>query len=383
MNRQNFEPVREMISYLLHRGCQVLFLLSIASFNGSAQTPFEEYNPRFEIFTLPGGTLGNNVNSIVQDSIGFVWFGSHGGLHRYDGHRINTFKHDPRDTTSISVSYIEWLYVDREGKLWVGTYGGGVNLFNHGDETFTHYMFDPDNSNTISHDYVQMISEDTLGNIWIATSEGLNRFDPSTEKFDRFMFDPNDPNSISDDFVRCIYVDSEGTVWAGTGNPFDIQSTSGGLNRYVPESKSFVRYLQQSGSNSSLSDHKIRAIYEDASGNFWVGSANYGLHLMDRSTETFERYLSDPDDPGRLSAPHPADGLDDPTGHVTFIREDLDGRLWIGAWRGGLNIYDPESNLTKHFEPVDEDLKTAPNYFMWQMCQTRDGSIWLATAGGG
>ena len=75
--------------------------------------------------------------------------------------------------------------------------------------------------------------------------------------------------------------------------------------------------------------------------------------------------------------------MDDPSGHVTFIKEDMAGRLWIGAWRGGLNVYDPTSKLMNHFEPYDIEQGSKVNFFMWDMYQTRDGTIWISSAGGG
>ncbi|MDH3244957.1 MAG: hypothetical protein OEM26_10105, partial [Saprospiraceae bacterium] len=136
-----------------------LVLISIPALTLYAQTD-AQFKPRFEVFELPGGTLGNNVNCIIQDSFGFVWLGSHGGLHRFDGHRIKTFKHDPRDTTSISESYIEWLHMDPKGRLWIGTYGGGVNCYDHETGTFRRYMHDPEDENSLSHNYIQMITHD-------------------------------------------------------------------------------------------------------------------------------------------------------------------------------------------------------------------------------
>ena len=280
-----------------------LFLILCTSVSLLAQTNFEDYNPEFQIFRLPGGKLGNNVNSIIQDSTGFVWFGSHGGLHRYDGHRIKTFDHDPRDTTSLSVSYVEWIHLDKRGKIWVGTYGGGLNLFNEQDETFTHFVHS-DDPNSLSHDYVHMIAEDQAGQIWIATAKGLNRFNVTSQQFTRFEYDPNDPTSISSDFVKSVYVDREGTVWAGTGNPFDLQSNEGGLNRFDAKNESFTHFLQDTQDASKLTNHKVRSMYEDSKGNFWIGTDAYGLYLMDRKSGTFTKYDPDPANPNRLAAPH-------------------------------------------------------------------------------
>src|SRR5690606_10487699 len=70
-----------------------------------------------------------SVVSIVQDQQGFMWFGTWTGLYRYDGFEFDGYFHDPSDSTSLSHSWTEVLYVDHEGTLWVGTHGGGLNRF--------------------------------------------------------------------------------------------------------------------------------------------------------------------------------------------------------------------------------------------------------------
>ena len=85
------------------------FLIALA-IQLAAQQPaadFKNFNPRFEVFTLPGGFFGNSVQDIVQDSTGFLWFASQGGLHRCDGQNIITYNNDPNNLAildSISVS---------------------------------------------------------------------------------------------------------------------------------------------------------------------------------------------------------------------------------------------------------------------------------------
>ena len=64
-----------------------------------------------EQFTLPNGSGGNHVQSIVQDDYGFMWFGTQNGLHRWDGHRFKTYMHDRWDNSSISSNYVEYIYV--------------------------------------------------------------------------------------------------------------------------------------------------------------------------------------------------------------------------------------------------------------------------------
>ncbi|MDH3245721.1 MAG: ATP-binding protein, partial [Saprospiraceae bacterium] len=210
------------------------------------------------------------------------------------------------------------------------------------------------------------------------------RLDPDNGTVQRYLHSTDDPSSLSSNPVRCVYVDRQGTLWVGTGNHFNIESKEGGLNKYLPEDDSFERFLTDPDNPQSLANDKIRAIFEDSKGNFWIGAGDNCLQLMDRASGEFQALHPDnPEAEITVTGPYPQDGSLDPTAHITFIQEDAGGRLWIGAWRGGLNIWDPTTNTQQHFEPYDEVLRSNPNYYIWNMCLSRDETVWLATAGGG
>ncbi|MCK6693443.1 MAG: hypothetical protein L6Q97_15265 [Thermoanaerobaculia bacterium] len=78
------------------------------------------FDPHFEIFELPGGEVANMVQCIIQDKVGFLWFGTRGGLVRYDGRQMVTYRHNPLDTGTIAADYINWIFEDSKGVLWLG-----------------------------------------------------------------------------------------------------------------------------------------------------------------------------------------------------------------------------------------------------------------------
>ncbi len=78
---------------------------------------------------------------------------------------------------------------------------------------------------------------------------------------------------------------------------------NGGLNKLNKKTGKFTRYLHDEKDPHSLIDNRVRAIFEDSRGNFWVGTAGDGLHTMDRAKGTFERHLYDPSHPDKLSRP--------------------------------------------------------------------------------
>jgi signal transduction histidine kinase/ligand-binding sensor domain-containing protein/DNA-binding response OmpR family regulator len=372
-----------------------LLLLALALFLAPAAAQHaaaEAFNPRFERFELPGGVSANNVQAIVQDERGYLWFGSNAGLHRYDGKYFRTYRHDPFNANSLAFKQVEWISLDRRGRLWLAHYGGGFTCFDPVTERFTRYRHEAADAASLLNNVVSCIVEDRDGYIWIGTAEGLDRLDPATGSFRHFRHEPSDPRSLSYSVVRALYVDRQGTLWVGTGFPWSEPSSTGfgrgGLNRYDPRTESFTRFEHEAGNPASLSNNYVRALYEDTHGNFWVGTAGRdGLHRLDRATGRFERLRFDPAAPQRLSAPvlqrHVSPEGARAVAQVAFISEDQAGRLWVGAFNGGINVYDPSTGVTRHFESPLVEGDTSNNQYFWQFCQTRDGVIWIATADAG
>ncbi|MCB9353978.1 MAG: helix-turn-helix domain-containing protein [Lewinellaceae bacterium] len=358
-----------------------LMLLTVAAtLRLNAQQSATPPTFRFEIFHLPGGELGNHVQSIAQDSAGFMWFGSQYGLHRWDGYRFKTFLTNTLDSGAISSNYVEYIYVSKDGSLWLGTWGGGLNHFDPKTQRFTQYLHDPLNPASLSNNYVTQVLEDKDGYMWVSTLYGLNRLDRKTGVFRRFNHNAADPKSLSDDRCRVIYLDRAGTLWVGTGWPWD-NGQGGGLNRYDSRSGTFTRYLHDSSDPNSLINDAVAYIGEDSRGNFWVGTAGDGLHLMNRKTGRFTRLSNKRHDSDEeLCAPYVRRYSD---WHTRFVFEDRERKLWVGSWRGGIKYHDPETGYTKHFEDNDDEYSSVPDNYAWMMFQSKDGMLWSSTAGPG
>jgi len=84
---------------------------------------------RFEHITVKDGLSLSYVTSIAQDKNGYVWFGTQDGLNKYDGFSFVVYKHDPFDDGSIPSGDIIDILVDKKGKIWLGTDGGGLASF--------------------------------------------------------------------------------------------------------------------------------------------------------------------------------------------------------------------------------------------------------------
>jgi ligand-binding sensor domain-containing protein len=364
---------------------QLLFCMQLSAKQPNAEDG-HTFNPRFEVFNLPGDIFENSVQEIVQDHSGFLWFATQGGLFRYDGQNFVTYRYDSNNPNSLSADYIESIFLDSKGVLWLTHWqAGALTSYDTERQVFTRYQHDPEDPESLSGNVFSTVAEDHQGFIWIGGEVGLNRFDPETGSFKRFQHVPGNSTSLSYNRVRALYVDKAGTLWVGTGFPWDTNSNEGGLNRYNHEDGTFTRYLHDPEDSTTLVNNKVRSILEDSRGNFWIGTAGDGLHLMDREKGTFKRLARDPVNPDKLSGPwqtSPVPVFSDSTTHISSIFEDDEGRIWITAFPGGLALYDPSSGITQRFK-MGSDADELSTDFLWNTYQTRDGTLWITSGGEG
>lgn len=328
----------------------------------------EAYNPVFEVFELPGGSPNNQVQQVIQDTSGYLWFASVGGLHRWDGHNFKSYVHDPEDPSSISFNYVERLFIDSKGGLWVGMNGGGLNFFDASTETFIRYEPDSTNPGSISEGIVNAISEDTQGNIWVATRGGLNRLDLETQKFTQYLYNPNDSTGISGSWIWELAPGEDGEMWLGVSY---LQGGKAGLNRYDPKTNSFTWYLHDSENKTSLTnDTHVAALLKDSQGRFWV-PAGPVLHQMDTKTGDFMAFPAYQ----KATKQHPSFK----ESWISCLMEAQSGHIWIGNYSDGLHRYDPQTGKVDRFTADSNIEGSIATDLIWNLFQSRDGTIWVLT----
>ena len=320
----------------------------------------------FEHLTVVEGLPENSVSAILQDHLGFLWFGTMNGLVKYDGYTFTVYKPGADAPHSLSNASIFVLHEDAAGDLWIGT-SGGLNHFDRETERFTVYRHDPADPTSLSHNTIFSILEDRDGVLWLATmGGGLNRFDPSAGTFTAYRHDPADPTGLQDDRVHGLWADDEGRLWVGTH--------AGGLHRFDPATETFTAYRHDPADPQSLSHDDVNTIYQDREGTLWIGTSG-GINRFDPATGRFTVYRHDPADPQSLSH----DG-------VMRILEDRDGVLWIGVGgndiEGGLNRFDRATGtVTRYQYDADRPASLGGNYVM-SLYEDRQGALWVGTWGG-
>ena len=291
-------------------------------------------NIKFDRIGFREGLHVSMIYDIVQDTRGFIWIASAKGLYRYDGDKFILFEPILNDPGSISHNYIKCLLVDKEGELWVGTQGGGVNRYNHEKNIFTHYKNKADDKRSISNNDILSIFQDSKGQIWVGTENGLNLFNAQTETFTQFIHNPEDSSSISEIAVLSILEDREKRMWVGTWD--------GGLNLIIPPDPemgrreySFRHFKHDPQNPSGLGNNHCWSLHEDKYGNLWVGTFGGGLYLM-ASTGCKKCPIESQEFQPQFVSINPNNNKSSILGNepILSIQSDDVGRLWIGTMNG-------------------------------------------------
>ncbi len=389
-------------------------------FSRELPTPIasREISLRFEKLGLEQGLSQATIYDMMQDRHGFMWFSTQDGLNRYDGYEVKVYRHAPFDSTSLPDGWTMGLLEDRDGGIWVGSWGA-VARMDPITEKFTVYRHDPADSTTFPNTAALRLMQDRNGILWFATwaaagtvsRGGLVRMDPAKPGvFTQYRHDPLDDSSLSDDELRGLFEDSEGNIWVTSNN---------GLNRVVPSEPDesdpnkirFERYMTGEIDPDDPNANRLYDMYErpDEPGILWIGSQR-GLVRFSRSSGEVERFLPDPVGDNNLVrsvAPDPQNrtslwvtlpgkgiarfdlktglfyqyGADpnDPNGLSTnatrLIYTDRSGVVWVSAQ--GVERFNPAS---VGFEYVKTGSKgtTLAGRIVWGIELGRDNTLWVS-----
>lgn len=304
------------------------------------------FNPdeyRFELISNDNGSGTNIVMSMLEDKQSRIWFGTiAGGLHSYDrrtGAFVN-YKHEPKNTRSLSNNFVWSLAEDRSGAIWVGTNGGGLCRFDRTPSSaFTTYLHDDRNPSSLPHNSVYSMLEDSEGIFWVATDNGLAMMNRENGTFTTFRSKAETDNqssksagqslsgTISSNAVRVIYEDRRHTLWVGT--------RGGGLNRFNRLGKTFETFRHSPENRNTISNDDVMSIHEDTKGILWIGTAN-GLNRFDPASGSFTAFYE-------------KDGL--PNRYVCSIMEDSGGYLWLATGKG-ISRFNTQNGTFNLFEEI-------------------------------
>ncbi len=186
------------------------------------------------------GLAQGYVGAMLQDSRGFLWFGTKNGLSRYDGYTFKNYRPDPTDSTTITPDLVSALHECRSGLIWVGFHSGKIDLFDRSTEQFTHLQqMDP---NPAEEATLSSIVEDTAGVHWIGRADGvycISRAAGSQNNNSVASFHVNRQNefhSSGKGYPGTIltFGDRSGGVWIWNNGKMEVR------NRIVPQLPQFI-----------------------------------------------------------------------------------------------------------------------------------------------
>lgn len=296
--------------------------------------------------------IGKSVKSIFIDKEGVYWVATfRGGVNKYDKNLafFNLRQSNRFDPAGLSASVVTSFVEAGRNRIYVGTDGGGLNLFNSETGVFGHIPLGGAASDALSI----LAMEKRASEVWIGTYlNGLFILDAKTGK-SRHITSGNGPNNISGNDIFCMKADSRGNMWIGTNGQ--------GVDCFDGDSKAFIHFNKAGiGRDRIQLNGYIRAIEEDREGNIWIGSNGAGIAVynpLNRYTKLLNR-----------------GNTDLPNDNINSIYAARDGRVWIGT-AAGLSSYDLNTNKVITFSEDDG----LANGVVYKVLEDEGSTIWVST----
>lgn len=366
-------------------------------------------SPQFQHITSDDGISQSEIYTFLEDSQGFMWFGTVDGLNRYDGYDVHVFHTDKDSPNSISNNTIRCLAEDEFGRIWIGTDDGlcvydarletihqiHLSNFNESRLTVNSLLIDKGHlylgtsfgllvmdvsANTLdqidegvsrikaeSNQSKLQIVASKLGKdgiVWITTSSSLYLLDPKEQKLNLAL----DLEETLPD-IRNLEEDGFGNLW--------IVCHDFGFARYDPTNKD-IKYFKRSLSSPSILSDKISSVTVDRIGNLWIGTHDKGLLFLEKE------FLND-NNPNFQSLEHdPYSDRSLSSNLVYSLYVSKSNLLWIGTIGSGINIYDPDRKPFNYFNlhnPSDDE--SYNTNFIRAVYGDRDDNIWIGTHNNG
>jgi len=309
---------------------------------------------RFEHLSVEDGLPQESVLAIVQDSEGFMWFGTQSGLSRYDGYRFINYRNVVGDARTLANNWVRVLHVDARGRLWIGT-DGGLDRYEPSTGGFTHFVPDEPAKRGNGNRHIRAIQDDGRGGLWLATADGLQHFDMESGRFRVWHHVPGVADSLATDKLNALALGKDGRLWIGTAS---------GLDSLAPDRAHFRHHPSPQGSKFDV----IQALLVDADARLWVGSMG-GLESLPLGQK------------GDLRRYGPAEGM--PLGEISVLYQDAGRQLWVGSHDRGLYRWLAAAGRFAHHPHRITDNYSLGDNQVSALYADRVGTFWAGTWYGG
>jgi signal transduction histidine kinase/ligand-binding sensor domain-containing protein/DNA-binding response OmpR family regulator len=328
--------------------------------------PFDQAsNSNPKVYEIGENFVAYNI-AISQD--GKIWGTTHSGLNIIDkSSKASVSKIDQ----GLSSIYCESIFRDRTGMIWIGTNGGGLNLYNPYQKSFTQFYDQPAYQPLLANK-IRAIKEDSDQNIWVGVEgSGLFMIDTKSGFLPSKTFKVNEVDNLVY-AIEEVHIGGKKQLWAGTSLPSRVAIID--LNTYHQTEIEPVDDIKVE------TEGAVFSILQDSEKQVWLGTYNKGLYRFNfnekgqvnhQSHFTFQDW----------------DGTSISSNIVRSIIEDDAGNLWIGTDKGVNKISEDEKavenpNFIKYQHRPNDETSLSYDYVL-PIHASRDGTIWIGTMGGG
>jgi ligand-binding sensor domain-containing protein len=351
-----------------------------------------QHSYSFSKLSTEHGLNDGHVESIGQDKYGYMWFGTLGGLNRFDGNTVKSYTYKAGDSTSIPPSLITSMATDSSGRFFIG-FENGMREYDFTKNAFRKISI----PEKVSVNDIAPVSKDR---IFLATSQGLIRFNPLTNEFYSYI-SPSDSllkheinkllchrNKL---YIACengllvfdlstqkteritvpqlgnvpiidLALDAAGNLWLSTMGAVKIMKLSPDFKQY----ESYDQYLTQTA--NSITNKYLLTV--DAKKRIWIQTKLDGIVHYNPFTNKLEKYLHDP-----LKSWTPSTNL-----HISIFCSK-EGIVWVGS-TSGVNYFNPDKTLFNIIQPFNNGLENKIRLGGRAVTEDHNRNLWFATADG-
>lgn len=323
---------------MLNKKLFFVLLLGLLTINVYSQPYY------FRHYQVENGLSNNAVICSLQDSKGFMWFGTKDGLNRYDGYSFKIFRNEPGKKGSLGNNFIHCLHEDKNGTLWIGAERG---LYQYDALTEQFLLM----KGTENH-YIREITSDYKGNIWFISDFALVKYNETSKALKTY--------SIDHFFgATSISTTTDGVLWIATSNGF--------LKKYNPLQDDFISYNVFDRTRTSMQNW-IEKIVCTKDQKILVGTSNEGVKVFDVKALNYKNIIT-------LNA--------DKT-HL-FVRnfiEANENEYWI-ATESGIFIYNAQTSKIINLQKSFTGIYALSDNAVYTFTKDKEGGIWIGTYFGG
>lgn len=301
------------------------------------------------------------VNTLFKDAAGTLWVGTNEGLDKYDElanrfswhiipefNQSGTVRRQPSDI-------LENRNDSTRQTLWIGVASAGLFLYSRTDQSVKSFQHNPHENNSLLSNDVYALYMTADGKLWIGTREGVCTYE---EKKNVFKIIPVDSSSLTPKFISAILEDSKHRFW--------FASFRNGVYCYYPGANKVILYEHNDSIPQSLPDNHVFCILEDHERRIWAGTQNNGLSRLDETTSSWTHFKHKPGTTNTI-----------PENYIYALFEDELHQLWI-ATENGLGVMNLETEEVKSFSTADG----LCNNDIFSFRKTSNNHLWLATTNG-